>query len=208
MQENNNNCGICRGPIVHITGINYKKCCGSYMKLIYVFFMLTVGSALTMIHGLGTCIMDDKVTSNRFLAGCFTVPFMMMFWQGRLWNCCMDRTWIKCCNYNIFCGDMLRYKLDIGTTWTCIVVFFFSNFLVMLAHFIGSIVILVNDGNSEIYTCRTSINGYMMYGIFLGFYLIFSIMMCTMRFMIQDIKNRYGYSDYGVKVMDENTRLV
>lgn len=209
-------CGICQGRIVrNAKKINVNKCCKTYMKLIYVFLMISIGSALTIMNALGKtvattwiqCHISTPCDDGAVLTILLTLFFFCMsFWQGHLWSCgrdtpCCDCTSCKkCCVYDIFCCGTLRSQLKYKSYMTIFIMFLISNSLICLAHMIGYPIIKHLYGKDDFFTWRTSLAGYVVYMIIGGIgiigFLLYAIFICIR----QATENEFGEINYGIVI--------
>lgn len=180
-QSENLKCGICRAPVIKNSNrvFNTKKCCISYIKLLYTMFMVIGGSILLILLSLGTTVKSFVLCGDhKEVHPCdtgaigtilLTLPYILLFFQIP-WGCC---------RYNIFCclKDKPKYKpyLTMG------IMFFVSSLLILLAHGIGYPIIKHMFGMDVFFTWRTSLAGTIVYAIIIGTILICSIVLCVIQ---------------------------
>jgi hypothetical protein len=235
--ENSRKCGICRENIAVRKGpVNKYRCFEKYLKVFYVWFMLLGGSVLTFLNAFGKsvgwhlidCGYVKEGPCDSGLAGTFflTIPFLMIFWQGHIFEGCGRYDRHLCCNcygsfnfccakgkgywrYNIFCCGNLKKTLKYKSYITMFVMFLFANSLITIAHCIGYPIILHQFSKDEFYTWRTSLAGFVVYIIAIATgllsWLIYGIYKC----LLWNAENQFSEDEYGVVVIEnETTTLV
>lgn len=204
---NNGVCGCCRQPIMIESGLKYKECCEYFTKVIYVLVMLIGGTALTVLHAEGaslngniTCVNDDFPCPDTITI-ILTVGLCFIFWQlPFLGKSCG-------CSRNIFICASVKNKIKYKPYITMFIMFLFTNLLVMISHFIGQLIISYKYNEHSFYNARTCIWGYVVYLIIIAASIVIAINCCIIGCIVSCTRSNYSTRNYGVKVIDETTRL-
>jgi hypothetical protein len=209
-------CGLCRGDAIVSYTINLKKCGVAYGKMIYLWFMFVVGSISIFLNALGKTVVGPWIRCGGGDVNCddlgvllifLTFPFLLLFFQN---FCCNDCNCCPCCynskrkcwRYDLFCcsfRDKIKYKTYISLfLMICI-----TNIVIMIAHFIGYFIVKYKFGRDDFYTWRTSLAGFVVYWIVIGFGILCFVIYHIYECLMFDAGERFGKVEYGQVMGDE-----
>lgn len=133
------------------------QCCENTIKISIFVSILIFGIPSIFLLALGKSILDEIITISSITAIILTLPFIPVFLQFPKCDKCRWK-------YHIFCCDM-RYKKYL----TMIIMYFFTCFLIILAHIIGYPIIKNLYHTDNFFTSQTCVAGYSIYAVVASF---------------------------------------